>query len=160
MKTICCVILACVFIGCGVDENKIRTVVKEEMASAAKHERVDDGYSVGPYSLGQKVGGFYFVSGQIAMKKEESVLDTTSIDAEVHQVMENLMAALRLAGYDSSHVISTTVYLADMKNYPVMNNIYGGYFDETNYPVRTTVGVTSLPRGAHLEISAIAYKPN
>lgn len=159
MKCIYYFILALLCVGCGVDENKIRNAVKEEIAAAAKHQRIDDGYSIGPYSMGQKAGGFFFVSGQIALIKDQSLLDTTSMDAETHQVMENLMTALRLAGYDSSHVIATTVYLTDMKTYPIMNTIYGGYFDEENYPTRTTVEVSALPRGAHLEISAIAYKP-
>ena len=159
MKYIYYVCIAMLFLGCETDEAKVRKIVKEELAAAAKHQRIDDGYSIGPYSMGQKVEGFYFISGQIALRKDESVLDTTSMDAETRQVMENLMAALRLAGYDSSHVIATTVYLTDMKQYPVMNNIYGGYFDEANYPARTTIAVAALPRGAHLEISAIAYKP-
>ena len=68
------------------------------------------------------------------------------------------MSLLRSAGYDSSDVVSTTVYLTDIATYATMNNIYGGYFADGNYPARATIQVTALPRKASIEIAAVAYK--
>ncbi|MDI6767264.1 MAG: Rid family detoxifying hydrolase [Bacteroidota bacterium] len=113
---------------------------------------------IGPYSLAQKVGNFLFVSGQIALDLQTGELVSKDIETETRQVLDNLMNVLRKAGYDSSDVISATVYLTDMNNFAKMNNIYGGYFEEGNYPTRATVQVAALPRGANIEISAIAYK--
>jgi 2-iminobutanoate/2-iminopropanoate deaminase len=80
------------------------------------------------------------------------------IEGETKKALDNLNVVLRAAGYDSSHVVSTTVYLRNMDDYPLMNQIYGGYFEEGNYPARSTVAVNALPRGASVEISAVAFR--
>ena len=123
-----------------------------------KRTAVTDANVIGPYSPAQKVGNFLFVSGQIALNQQTGVIENRDIETETRQALNNLMSILQKAGLDSSDVISTTVYLKDIADYPKMNNIYGGYFQEGNYPARATVQVAALPRDAHIEISAIAYK--
>lgn len=113
---------------------------------------------IGPYSAAVQIGGFLFVSGQIGIDQETGMLVNGNIEQETRQVLDNLRRILQSKQYDSSHVASTTVYLRDMDDYQRMNLIYGGYFEEGNYPARATVEVSNLPRGANLEISIIAYK--
>jgi 2-iminobutanoate/2-iminopropanoate deaminase len=105
-----------------------------------------------------RVGKFLFVSGQIALEQESGLLKNASIESETRQVLENLSSILRQAGFDSTDVVTTTVYLREIADYPKMNLIYGGYFQEGRYPARSTVQVGALPRDARIEISAIAYK--
>ena len=147
-----------IFLGCQPNEQRIREIVNEEFAAAMERTAITDAGVIGPYSPAQKVGNFLFVSGQIAINQSTGQLKQDNIEVETRQVLDNLMNVLRKAGYDSSDVISSTVYLTEMKNYPMMNSIYGGYFQEGNYPARVTVQVAALPRGANIEISAIAYK--
>lgn len=147
-----------IFLGCQPNEERMREIVREELASAMQRSVFTDANVIGPYSPAQKVGNFLFVSGQIAIDQSTGKLKQDNIEVETRQVLDNLMNVLRKAGYDSSDVVSTTVYLTDMKNFAKMNNIYGGYFEEGNYPTRATVQVAALPRGANIEISAIAYK--
>lgn len=144
--------------GCQPSEQRIRDIIKEELSKVTEKRAITDAYTIGPYSPAQKVGNFLFVSGQIAINQETGVLENKDIETEVRQVLDNLMAVLRSAGYDSNDVVATTVYLTDMSHYGKMNAIYGGYFTEGNYPVRATVQVAALPRGARVEISAIAYR--
>jgi len=145
-------------VGCQTSEQRIREIVKEELSSAMKRMAITDAYTVGPYSPAQQVGNFLFVSGQIALNQQTGVLENKDIETETRQTIDNLMMILQNAGFDSSDVIATTVYLKDIKDYPKMNTIYGGYFQEGNYPARATVQVAALPRDARVEISAIAYK--
>ncbi len=144
--------------GCGPGEARIRDIVKEELGRAMTRNAITDVNAIGPYSPAQKVGNFLFVSGQIGINPETGELEAKDLESETKQVLNNLMKVLKKAGYDSSDVLSTTVYLTDMKKYAEMNNIYGGYFEEGNYPARVTVQVAALPRSANVEISAIAYR--
>jgi 2-iminobutanoate/2-iminopropanoate deaminase len=150
--------LGITFPGCQPSDEQIRKIVKEELASALERTAITDANVIGPYSPAQKVGNFLFVSGQIAIDPITGELNQDNIEIETRQVLTNLMNILKKAGCDSSNVISATVYITDMKNYPKMNNVYGGYFAEGNYPARATVQVAALPRNANVEISAIAYK--
>lgn len=145
-------------IGCQPSENQIREIVKEELASAMKRAVVLDAYTIGPYSPAQRVGNFLFVSGQIGINPNTGEIENKDMETETRQTLDNLMKVLHNSGFDSSDVIMTTVYLKDMADYTKMNNIYGGYFQEGNYPARATVQVGALPRNARVEISAIAYK--
>lgn len=144
--------------GCQPSDEQIRKIVKEELASTMDRTAITDANVIGPYSPAQKVGNFVFVSGQIALNQETGLLDNQDIETETKRVLENLMFILRKTGCDSSDVISTNVYLTDINDYAKMNNIYGGYFQEGNYPARVTVQVAALPKNARVEISAIAYK--
>lgn len=144
--------------GCGPNEQRVRDIVREELAAASRHTAILDAAAIGPYSPAQQIGNFLFVSGQIALNPQTGTLIATDIETETRQALDNLAAILRKAGFDSSDVVATTVYLRDISDYPKMNNIYGGYFQDKNYPARSTVQVAALPRDARVEISAIAYK--
>ena len=143
---------------CGPTEDELRRMVRDEISSAAQRSIVSPVEVIGPYSPAVGVGNFLFVSGQIGIDQETGELQNESIEAETRQVLDNLSNILHAAGYDSSHVVSTTVYLRNMEDYPKMNLIYGGYFEDGNYPARQTVEVSALPRGANVEIALVAYR--
>jgi 2-iminobutanoate/2-iminopropanoate deaminase len=150
--------MAIIFSGCQTNDQRIREIVKEELTSTMRRSAITDVNVIGPYSPAQQVGNFLFVSGQIALNQQTGQLENKDIETETRRVLENLMTVLRKAGFDSSDVVSTTVYLKDIADYARMNNIYGGYFTEGNYPARAAIQVAALPREARIEITAIAYK--
>ncbi len=145
--------------GCGPREEDVRRIVREELSREAGKEVVKPGNVIGPYSPAVRIGKFLFVSGQIGLDPVTGELRNGSIETETRQVLENLRKVLTAAGYDSSHVVSATVYVKNMGDYQKVNSIYGGYFDEGAYPARVAVQVADLPRQANVEISAIAYRP-
>ncbi len=151
-------ILLIITSGCRTDDEKIRQAVREELSSATARKAITDSKTIGPYSPAQVVGNFVFVSGQIALDQESGMLRNADIQEETRQSLDNVMKILHDAGADSADVLATTVYLRDMGDYARMNVIYGGYFQDGNYPARTTVQVSALPKDARVEISAIAYK--
>jgi 2-iminobutanoate/2-iminopropanoate deaminase len=159
VKRLCLVFLVCPLVGCGLSDDDVRRIVKDELSSAMERHVVRNVDVVGPYSPAVKIGNFMFVSGQIGLDQETGLLRNESIEEETRQVLDNLMRILRSEGYDSSHVVSATVYLKNMNEYARMNLIYGGYFQEGNYPARATVEVSNLPRQANVEIGLIAYRP-
>ena len=109
---------------------------------------------IGPYSQGVKVKGFIFTAGQIALKADETLVERGA-GAQARQVMMNLQAVLRAGGADLSDVVKTTIFLADMGDFGPVNEIYGSYF-AAEPPARVTVQAAALPRGALIEIDAIA----
>lgn len=145
--------------GCTPREEDVRRVVRDELSRGAEKIIYKPGNVIGPYSPAVRVGKLLFVSGQIALDPETGVLQSGNIELETRQVLDNLRRILAAAGYDSSHVVSATVYLKNMDDYQKMNAIYGGYFQEGAYPARVAIQVTELPRQANVEIAAIAYKP-
>jgi 2-iminobutanoate/2-iminopropanoate deaminase len=150
--------LALLLAGCGSNDDEVRRIVREEIAGASMPRSIIKPVNViGPYSPAVQIGRFLFVSGQIALDST-GALRNESIEMETRQVLDNLNYILRSAGYDSSHAVSATVYLKNMNDYQKMNLIYGGYFQEGNYPARVAVEVANLPRQANVEISVIAYK--
>ena len=110
---------------------------------------------IGPYNQSVKANGFLFVSGQIAIVPATGELEMGSIEAETHQVMNNLKAILTTAGTDFSAVVKTTIFLSDMSLFATVNEIYGSYFSG-EHPARETVAVKGLPKGVNVEISMIA----
>jgi 2-iminobutanoate/2-iminopropanoate deaminase len=144
--------------GCRSNDDEIRKIVREEIAGAAMPRSIIKPVPViGPYSPAVKIGRFLFVSGQIALDST-GTLKNESIEVETRQVLNNLNFILQSAGYDSSNAVSATVYLKNMNDYQKMNLVYGGYFQEGNYPARVAVEVANLPRQANVEISLIAYR--
>ena len=133
-------------------------MVREEMGRMMERTIAAPVGVIGPYSPAVQIGGFLFVSGQIAIDQETGILVNGTIEDETRQALDNLSQILHAQQYDSSHVVSATVYLKNMDDFQRMNLIYGGYFQEGNYPARATVEVSSLPKGANIEISVIAYK--
>ena len=150
--------LPLLMVGCRSNDEEIRRIVRDEIANASMQRTIIKPVDViGPYSPAVQVGRFLFLSGQIALDST-GTLRNESIEVETRQVLNNLNFILRSAGYDSSHAVSATVYLKNMNDYQKMNLIYGGYFQEGNYPARVAVEVSNLPRQANVEISLIAYK--
>nr|WP_277487586.1 RidA family protein [Catalinimonas alkaloidigena] len=112
---------------------------------------------VGPYNQAIMAGNTLYLAGQIAIKPESGEMITSSIEEEATQVMNNLKAILNEGGMDMNNVVHTTIYMTDLNDFGKVNEIYGSYFDNMA-PSRVTVGVASLPKGAHLEISMIAVE--
>jgi 2-iminobutanoate/2-iminopropanoate deaminase len=113
---------------------------------------------IGPYTPAVRAGDLLFVSGQIAIDPATGALVQGNIEVETRQVLANLDRVLKAAGYDSSQVVSATVYLTDMGNYAAMNAVYGAYFPVGRYPARVAVQVAALPKGANVEIAVTACK--
>ena len=152
------IVLAVCLVGCGTSHDEVRQIMQEELGKSTAPRFISGGTTIGPYSPAVRVGNFLFLSGQIALNPETGTLNNETIEAETRQVFDNIRRLLRAEGYDSSHVISATVYLRDMNNFAKMNAVYGSYFQQGRYPVRTTVGVADLPKQANIEISVIAFR--
>jgi len=123
----------------------MKTEVKTQGAPAA----------IGPYVQGVRVGSLLFLSGQIALDPASGQLVDGTVAQQTERVLENLKAVLEAGGSDLSRVLKTTVYLVDMEAFSEMNGVYGKYFAQAP-PARSTVAVAALPRGAQVEIDAIA----
>ncbi|WP_290794587.1 RidA family protein [Flavihumibacter sp. UBA7668] len=112
---------------------------------------------IGPYSQAVQTGNLLFISGQVPINPATNTIEATDITGEAEQVMKNLDAVLKAAGFSFSEVVKATIFLTDMANFPAVNEVYGKYFDG-NYPARETVAVKGLPRNVNVEISLIASK--
>ncbi len=111
--------------------------------------------AIGPYSQAIRAGSLLFVSGQIPLDPATDAMVDGDISAQTHRVFANLRAILEAAGASFDHVVRTTVYLADMNDFPVVNQIYGTYFSSPA-PARATVQAARLPKDARVEIDLIA----
>jgi 2-iminobutanoate/2-iminopropanoate deaminase len=111
--------------------------------------------AIGPYSQAIRAGSLVYTSGQIALDPATGSLVEGDFAAQVRRVFENLKAVLTVAGTGFSNVVKATVYLTDLANFAVLNEIYASYFGDTK-PARTTVGVSQLPKGGLVEIDLIA----
>jgi 2-iminobutanoate/2-iminopropanoate deaminase len=114
--------------------------------------------AVGPYSQAIAAGGLVFCSGQIPLEPSSGVLIEGDISSQTKRVLENLAAVLRAHGLTMEHVVKTTVFLTDLANFGEMNTVYAQYFP-SDPPARSTIQVAALPKGANVEIEAIAFKP-
>jgi 2-iminobutanoate/2-iminopropanoate deaminase len=110
--------------------------------------------AIGPYVQGMIVNGLFYSSGQIPLNPE-GVMVEGSIEEQTHQVFANLKAVLEEAGSSLSQVVKTTVFIKDMNDFAVLNEIYAGHFAE-HKPARSTVEVARLPKDAKVEIEVIA----
>jgi 2-iminobutanoate/2-iminopropanoate deaminase len=111
--------------------------------------------AIGPYSQAVKAGGLLFVSGQIPLDPDSGQMVDGDIAAQTRRVFRNLQAILEAAGCSFDRVVRTTVYLADMNDFAVMNEVYGTYFSSPA-PARATVQAARLPKDAGVEIDVIA----
>jgi 2-iminobutanoate/2-iminopropanoate deaminase len=111
--------------------------------------------AIGPYSQAIKAGGFVFASGQVAIDPKTGQFVAGGIAEQTEQVLKNLSAVLDAAGSSLSQVVKTTVFLADMKEFTAMNEVYGKFFTGEP-PARATVAAAGLPRDARVEIEAVA----
>ena len=110
---------------------------------------------IGPYSAGVRVGDLVFTAGQIGLDPLTGEVVPGGIQAETRQVFRNLQGVLEAAGSSLQEVVKTTVFLRDMNDFAQMNAIYAEFFSQ-DYPARSTVQVSALPKGVTVEIEAIA----
>jgi 2-iminobutanoate/2-iminopropanoate deaminase len=115
--------------------------------------------AIGPYSQAVRAGTFVFLSGQIPLDPGTGQMIEGGIDAQAERVLENLGAVLQAAGLTFDHVVRTTIYLTDLGDFQKVNELYAKRFSHAPQPARSTVQVAALPRGAMVEIDAIAVMP-
>ncbi len=123
--------------------------MKKEVISSNKAPQ-----AIGTYSQAVKVGDTVYLSGQIPLVPGMMELEKGDVRAQVARVLENLQAVANAAGGDLSNVVKLNVFLTDLGNFPVVNEVMAKYFREP-YPARAAVGVAALPRGAQVEMDAI-----
>ena len=113
--------------------------------------------AIGPYSQAVQTGNMLFVSGQIPIDPATGAFAGEDIVTQTHQSLTNVKNILAAAGYSMNDVVKTTVLLSDIANFAAMNAVYAEYFTE-NKPARAAFAAKDLPRGAMVEIEAIAAK--
>ena len=112
--------------------------------------------AIGPYSQAVRAGDFLFVSGQIPLDPGTGTLTGGDVAAQTRRVLENLQAIVQAGGGSMGSVVKTTVYLADMNDFPAMNEVYASFFGAPA-PARATVQVSRLPKDVRVEIDAIVH---
>ncbi len=113
--------------------------------------------ALGPYSQAVLAGSLLFVSGQIAINPETGAMVQDSIEAETQRILDNIEAILMEARFSMRHVVKTTIFVDDIKNFDAINAVYAKAF-KIDPPARSFVQVAALPKGAHLEIEVIARR--
>ena len=113
--------------------------------------------AIGPYSQAVEAGGLVFVSGQIPIDPKTGNVVQDDIKVQAKLVLENARAVLAAAGCTLSHVVKVTLYLKQMSDFSVVNEVYGGYFP-LEPPARSTVEVSRLPRDVSVEMDFVAVK--
>jgi len=126
------------------------------MAEAIRSENAPA--PIGPYSQAIRTGDHLFVSGMVALDPKSGELLGSDAAAQANQALKNLGAVLEAAGLSYKDVVKTTVFLLDMNDFAAVNEVYAKYFD-ANKPARSTVAVVGLPKGARVEVDAIAALP-
>ena len=111
--------------------------------------------AIGPYSQAIRIGDFLYTSGQIALDPESGMFLSGEIEEETEQTLKNISAILQAGRLNLENVVKTTVYLSDLNHLSRMNQVYEKYFSKTK-PSRACVQVAALPKGAKVEIDAIA----
>jgi len=127
----------------------MKTVVSSADAPAA----------IGPYSQAIGAGQLLFCSGQLPVVPKTGNLVAQDASAQARQVLENLGAVLKAGGSSYAQVVKTTVFLTDLNDFAAMNSVYSEFFPDAP-PARSTIQVAALPKGAKVEIEAIALKPS
>lgn len=110
--------------------------------------------AIGPYSQAVAAGGMLYASGQIPLDPANGEVVSGGLPAQTKQVLENLKAVVEAAGSELSKVVKVTIYITDMKQFAVVNEIYGSYFSAP-FPARACVEVSELPKGVEVEMDAI-----
>ena len=113
--------------------------------------------AIGPYSQAIEAGGIVFCSGQVGLDPADGQLVSGGVEEQAERVLRNLGAVLDAAGLAFADVVKTTVFLADLADFEQMNAVYGRFFTDP-WPARSTIGVAALPRGARIEIEAVAVR--
>ena len=124
-------------------------------------QRIDTAHApaaIGPYSQAIDSGhGLVFVSGQLPINPATGAFPEGGVQAQTRQSLANAKAILEAAGLDLSHVVKTTVFLADMDDFAAMNQVYAEFFGEP-FPARSAVAVKTLPKNARVEVECIAAR--
>ena len=128
--------------------NSKKEIIRTEKAPAA----------VGPYSIAVRFGNMIYLSGQIPINPETGELVGGEIEQQAHQSLTNIKNVLEAAGSSLEHTLKCTVFLKNMADFSRMNAVYAEYF-KVDPPARSAVEVAALPKGADIEIEAIAYIP-
>lgn len=117
--------------------------------------------AIGPYSQAIRQENLLFTSGQIPLDPATGDLVEGGIREQAARVLQNLQAVLEAAGLELIHVVKTTIFLKDMKDFPVVNDVYSDFFDtpDSAFPARSTVQVAALPKNSLIEIECIAKYP-
>jgi 2-iminobutanoate/2-iminopropanoate deaminase len=110
---------------------------------------------IGPYSQAIEYDGTLYCSGQIPVNPATGEIPET-VEDQAHQVLANLRAVIEEAGGELEDIVKTTIFLTDLNTFSIVNSIYAEYFDEATAPARSTVQVAALPKGALIEIDAVA----
>jgi 2-iminobutanoate/2-iminopropanoate deaminase len=113
--------------------------------------------AIGPYSQAVLVGNTLYLAGQIAIDPASNQVRSGTIEEETKLVLDNLKAVVEAAGFTMAHIVTTSVFLKDLNEFPRMNAVYATYFP-SNPPARATVEVARLPRDVKIEIAAIAVR--
>ena len=121
-----------------------KQIIRTERAPAA----------IGTYSQAVKVGGTVYLSGQIPLVPETMELVPGDMPAQIRRVFDNLQAVAEAAGGTLADIVKLNVFLTDLGNFPLINQIMAEYFQEP-YPARAAVGVAALPKGAAVEMDAV-----
>jgi 2-iminobutanoate/2-iminopropanoate deaminase len=114
--------------------------------------------AIGPYSQAVRVGSFVFTAGQVPLDPSTGQMAEGGIEAQTRQALTNLSAVLEAAGTSTTHVLKTTVFLADMGEFKAMNGVYAEFFPNAP-PARSAIQAAALPLGARVEIEAVAIIP-
>ncbi len=122
----------------------VRTIIETEKAPGA----------IGPYSQAVKTDTMVFVSGQLALNPTTGNLVTDDIKTETRQAMNNLKNILEAAGSNLEKVIKTTLFIKNMNDFSLINEVYGEFFKQ-NFPARACVEVSRLPKDAKVEVEAV-----
>lgn len=126
------------------------------MAQSVRSDRAPA--PIGPYSQAVAAGDELFCSGQVALDPKTGELVGEDAAAQTHQALRNLGAVLEAGGLGYGDVVKTTIFLIDMEDFAAVNAVYATYFDAAK-PARSTVAVAGLPKGARVEIDALAKRP-
>lgn len=110
--------------------------------------------AIGPYSPAVKLGDFIYLSGQLPVDSKTGQIVAGDIQEQTYQVLKNMESILAEMNLEMRHIVKTTVFMADLSQFSLMNEIYASYFADP-YPARSTIEVKALPMGAMIEIEAI-----
>ena len=135
-------------------------IVREKFAATIAHMKKIISTSeapgaIGPYSQAVRSGRFLFCSGQIPLDPKSGQIVSKDISEQTRRVLDNLTAVLKAEGLTFENIVKTTIFLTDLADFQAVNEIYGSYFRQAP-PARSTVQVAALPKGARVEIDAIA----
>ncbi len=125
------------------------------MAQAVRSQQAPE--PIGPYSQAVKTGDELFCSGQVALDPQSGELVGSDAASQARQALRNLGAVLEAGGFGYADVVKTTIFLVDMHDFAAVNEVYAECFDAVK-PARSTVAVAGLPKGARVEIDAIAKR--